>query len=296
MKSTPMKSQVDRLKSQAANLIGVLMERKSQLIGKYSIFAPPRTISSTFSKLPSFVELDEEVDEFFVAVLPSTKKSKGKSGGNSAKTIAVNNAIEKITGTLRNMSDYSPIFLSDEDMGITEDAFLREGGTVDLSAADRAHYRYAFKKQLCQGLKSLYINVFGRMKSGGNSPSCIVVWKVPLAIGDNHAGKVQRAMDQSRHLIPKKIKSEAAHRLNNMLRGISSIPRAVRKAMANYLFTGEVNIKGNMAESYCRFVEHLSSGLPVDENWIVDGRKYNSNGGKGIGFTQFEAFWEECRR
>jgi hypothetical protein len=70
----------------------------------------------------------------------------------------------------------------------------------------------------------------------------------------------------------------------------------MRKAMTNYLFAGKVNVKGKIADSYCQFVEHISAGMPIDESWIIDGRKYNSRGGKGIGFTIFDAFWDECRR
>eukprot|EP00956_Cyclotella_meneghiniana_P025644 scaffold53878_cov20-Cyclotella_meneghiniana.AAC.1 len=282
------------MKTQIAELSSVLMERKTYLIGKHSVFAPNRSISNSFKELPSFVKLDEDDDEFFVAVLPNTKKSQ-KKAQRTAKSIAVDNAIDSLTGVLRHKCDYSPIFLTDEHMGITDDAFYREGGTVGLCATDRAHYRFAFKKQLRNGLKSMSINIFGRNTPGRDTPSCIVVWKVPLAIGDEHVGNVQNAIKNSRLLIPKRIKTEAALRLNNILRGISSVPLGVRKAMTNYLFAGEVNIKGKFADSYCQFVEHISAGLPIDESWIMDGRKYNSCGGKGIGFTKFQAFWDECR-
>ena len=294
-KSTRMKAPIDLMKTQIAELSGVWVERKSQLIGQHSIFTPTRTISNSFKELPSFVELDEDVDEFFVAVLPSSKKSK-KKGQSSAKSTAIDNAVDGLTGVLRHKCDYSPIFLTDEHMGITNNAFYREGGTVDLCPTVRAQYRFAFKKQLSQGLKSMCIHIFGRMRSGCDTPSCIVVWKVPLANGDEHAGNVQKAIEKSRLLIPKKISADAAFRLNNILRGISSVPLAMRKAMTNYLFAGEVNVKGKIADSYCQFVEHISAGMPIDESWIIDGRKYNSRGGKGIGFTIFDAFWDECRR
>ena len=81
-----------------------------------------------------------------------------------------------------------------------------------------------------------------------------------------------------------------------MLRGISSVPRGVRQAMTNYLFGGECNINSTIADSYCQFVENLAAGLPIDESLIVDGRKFNSRGGRGIGVTKFEAFWDECHR
>eukprot|EP00956_Cyclotella_meneghiniana_P025642 scaffold53876_cov80-Cyclotella_meneghiniana.AAC.5 len=294
-KSKRMKAPIALMKSQIAELSSVLMERKTYLIGKRSVFAPTRSISNSFKELPSFVKLDEDVDEFFVAVLPNTKKSQKKSQ-RTAKSIAVENAIDSLTGVLRHKCDYSPVFLTDEHMGITDDAFYREGGTVGLCPADRAHYRYAFKKQLRNGLKSMSINIFGRNTSGRDAPSCIVVWKVPLAIGDEHVGNVQNAIKNSRLLIPKRINTEAALRLNNILRGISSVPRGVRKAMTNYLFAGEMNIEGDFADSYCQFVEHVSAGLPVDESWILDGRKYNSRGGRGIGHTTFQPFWDECRR
>ena len=294
-RSTQMKSRIDGIKSQVANLTLVWMDRKSSMIGKHSTFSPAPTISNTFSQLPSFCKLDSEVDEFFVAVLPSTKK-KCKSHTSTPKTIAIDKALKKLTATLRHSADYSPIFLSDEDMGITDDAFVREGGTVVLSTSDRAHYRYAFKKKLCSGLELIGINIFGRMRSGSGSPSCILVWKVPLVNSYDHAGNIQVAIDKCRNIIPKQIQRESARRLDNLLRGISSVPRGVRQVMTNYLFGGECNINSTVADSYCQFVENLSAGLPIDESLIVDGRKFNSRGGRGIGVTQFEAFWNECRR
>ena len=114
--------------------------------------------------------------------------------------------------------------------------------------------------------------------------------------GKDHAGKIQVAIDKCRAMIPKQIQKEAARRLNNILRGISSVPRGVRQAMTNYLFGGECNIDSKIADSYCRFVEDLSTGLPIDESLILDGRRFNSRGGRGIGVTKFEAFWDECRK
>ena len=96
--------------------------------------------------------------------------------------------------------------------------------------------------------------------------------------GDEH---VLVAIGKCRTLIPTKIRKEAARRLNNILHGISSVPIGVRKAMTNYLFEG--------------FVEQLSAGLPIDESLIVDGRSFNSRGGRGIVVTEFEIFWDECR-
>ena len=50
---------------------------------------------------------------------------------------------------------------------------------------------------------------------------------------------------------------------------------------------GEVNPNGDIAEDYCNFVMDLASGLPVDDSLIVDGRKFNSRGGKDIGRLVF---------
>ena len=69
---------------------------------------------------------------------------------------------------------------------------------------------------------------------------------------------------------------------NNLLNRVVDVPADVRKAMTSYLFMGEVNPRGDIAEEYCNFVLDLADGLPVDDSFIVDGRRFNSRGGKGF--------------
>ena len=190
-----MKSSIDRMKSQVANLSGVWME--SSMIGKHSIFSPAPTISNTFSQLPlmprwmtsslQYSHPQRRNTSPVVALLkplPSTKQF---------KSLLRHFVIPKITR-----------------LCITNDAFIREGGTVDLTPGDRTHYRYAFKKKLCSGLELMGINIFGRMRSGSGSPSCILVWKIPLVNGYDHAGNIQVAIEKCRNIIPKQIQKEAA--------------------------------------------------------------------------------------
>ncbi len=74
------------------------------------------------------------------------------------------------------------------------------------------------------------------------------------------------------------------------------MPDGVRKAMRNYLFMGEVNATGDIADEYCQFVFDLAAGNEVDMSYIVDGRNLNTRGGNGIGSTLFDEFWNECRQ
>lgn len=138
------------------------------------------------------------------------------------------------------------------------------------------------------------INIFGRSSSVG--PSCLFLWKTPTVHGDAHAGNVQLALKTCQDMLPKKVSAESALHFNNILCGIAKVPAKVRHALTSYLFGGEVNVKGGDADMYVEFVESLAGGLPIDDSWIVDGRAYNSRGGKGINSTTFEEFWEECRR
>ena len=182
------------------------------------------------------------------------------------------------------------MYLTDEEMGITDDVCSEEGGTRSLTSIERSTFRHMFKTKLAEGLDSMAIDAFGRMRSCGASPTCIVVWKAPPVFGPNRAGNVQRAIVDSRKLIPQKIRSEAARHLNSLLAVIANVPYGVRKAITNYVFGGEVNLNSNMANKYSRFVENIAGGLPVDESLLVDGRKYNSCGGQGIGVTKFDKF------
>ena len=67
---------------------------------------------------------------------------------------------------------------------------------------------------------------------------------------------------------------------------VSDLPSGVRKAIKEYLFMGEANIKGVIADEYCQYVMNLAAGKPVDKSLIVDGRTFNSRSGKGIGTTK----------
>ncbi len=81
-----------------------------------------------------------------------------------------------------------------------------------------------------------------------NNPSFIFVWKVPLFIGEEHAGNVSRAIDNCRKMLPKKLSEEAARHFNNIMRCLSDVPAGVRKALRNYLFMGKVNASVDVAE------------------------------------------------
>ena len=82
----------------------------------------------------------------------------------------------------------------------------------------------------------------------------------------------------------------------NLLMGLSEVPAGLRKAMRIYLFIGEVNPNGDIADKYCQFVIDLAAGIGADMSCIVDGRQFNSRGGNGIGGTMFGEFWNECRQ
>ena len=85
---------------------------------------------------------------------------------------------------------------------------------------------------------------------------------------------------------------EASKHFNNIMQTVSAVPAGVRKAIKNYLFMGEVNATGDVTEEYCKFLMDATARLPIDDSWIVDGRSFNSRGGKGTSNTMFEEFWQ----
>ncbi|KAL7552225.1 hypothetical protein ACHAWF_016995 [Thalassiosira exigua] len=230
-RSTRLKGALDSFKEEIEMIRGILLKKKGQMISKNSALTNSRSSApSSFESLPGFVQLDEDTNEFFTAIprkAASSKSSKNQRGQSTAKSQQVDKAVKNLVRVLRAKEDYVPIFLKDEDMGIVEDAFEREGGTKTLEASERALYRQDFKKKLAKGL--------------------------------------------------------------------DGVPAGVRKAMRNYLFMGEVNPTGELADEYCEFVLDVASGITADMSHIIDGRQFNSRGGNCIGGTVFGEFWNECR-
>eukprot|EP00956_Cyclotella_meneghiniana_P041453 scaffold227870_cov37-Cyclotella_meneghiniana.AAC.2 len=287
-----IKKSLDVFKGDIAKVCSLLTDKKLSMLGHNSILSQ-KPVTKVFKSLPSYVQLDEGNNEFYVSIPPSTKKHSKQRGQPSAKMTSIRHAIKSIAQSLRHSEDYVVRHITDEEMGIIDEAFLCEGGTVSLTSADRTFYRTSFKTELAKGLDGLCISLFGRSSSIG--PSCLFVWKTPMLHGDAHAGNVQLAINECRDILPKKVSAESARHFNNILRGIAKVPAKVRAALTSYLFGGELNVTGDDADTYYEFVENLAGGLPIDDSWIVDGRAFNSRGGKGINSTKFEEFWEVCR-
>ena len=127
--------------------------------------------------------------------------------------------------------------------------------------------------------------MFGRLRVGTVTPSCICVWKVPIQFGDAYPGNVQKAIENCREMLPRKVAAESLKHFDNLMASLLEVPAGVRNALKNYLFMGEVNVKGDLAEDYLNFAMDLAAGMPLDKSLIVDGRSFNSRGSKGIGST-----------
>ena len=290
-KATSLADPLLKLKEEIDNIRVILFQKKSAMIRTKSIFSEPTTREpSAFKNLPSYVSLDNDNDEFFVSIPPATSNPKSKNQGGrhtTRKMVCLDSAIDNLTTLLKHKNDYAPMFLTDDAMGISDEALADEGGTITLEPSERAIYRRDFKNKLAKGLNGVRINVFGRLRVGSSLPFCIYVWKVPLhQNSDEHPGNVQRAIESCRAMLPKAVSTEAAKQFNNIMATLLDVPAGVRKALKNILFTGEVNVTGDVSENYCTFVMNLAAGLPIDESLIVDGRSFNSRGGKGIGSTK----------
>ena len=114
----------------------------------------------------------------------------------------------------------------------------------------------------------------------------LCLWNVPLKNDETHAGMVQKAVDKCREKLPKVMTDASARHFDNIMSSVSDVPSGVRKAIKEYLFMGEANMEGVIADEYCQYVMNLAAGMPVDKSFIVDGRTFNSRSGKGIGTTK----------
>ena len=180
---------------------------------------------------------------------------------------------------LNSSKEYEVVHIDDEVMGLTDDAYPA-GGTRALSSSDAAYHRHQFRQQLSKGLPNIGAHLFGRNNCGGNYPSSLFIWKVPLVNGPDHQGNVLKAIEDCRELMPKKIRASARRQLNNILNGVTKLDQTARKAIINLLYMGETNITGDLAKEYTSFVLDLANGEAVDDSFMIDGREFNSRGGR----------------
>lgn len=187
---------------------------------------------------------------------------------------------------LNSSGDYQVVHITDELMGLNDEAYP-QGGTRGLSSIDAAYHRHQFRQHLSKGLPNIGAHLFGRNNCGGNHPSSLFIWKVPLVNGPEHERNVLKAIDDCRELMPKKIRAAARKQLNNILAGVTNLDSKARKAITNLLYMGECNVTGDLAQKYCSFVLDLANGEAVDDSFMIDGREFNSRGGRGTGVSHY---------
>ena len=123
----------------------------------------------------------------------------------------------------------------------------------------------------------------------------LFVFKVPAVKGPNHTGNVAKAIKACEAVAPKHMSAEALAHFNHIMNSCANIPVKCREALGNYLFLGDPDPNNELEDEYVDFIIGLSSGLPIDESLLMDKRVNNSRGGKNVGFTKFEEFFEACR-
>ena len=283
-KSVTFNPCLDKLKEEISVIYEILKETKDYMTSNSNPFTAnePAPGISSFEKLPDHIILDEETGEFFVPIRPAASGSKKRPGRktNSEKSIA--RAITNLCVTLKHRGNYEPLHLTDEVMGICDEAYDNVGGVLSLSPQDRAWHRHKFREAITKGLNGMGVNLFGRKNEGGSYPASLCVWKVPLFKDGQSEGKVAKAIEDCRKEMPKKISKESWKCLNNIIKGLANPNADTMKALKNYLFMGEVNVKGREADEYLQFILDLAQGNEVDPSFMVDGRSFNSRGGKGI--------------
>eukprot|EP00984_Skeletonema_dohrnii_P019673 scaffold9466_cov85-Skeletonema_dohrnii-CCMP3373.AAC.1 len=284
------------------NLICALLQRhKDSLDGKCSSMRQHRSTPTpgkkshrgtvaAFEKSLNLVQLDD--NEFHVVIDSAKKRNrpKGRLGGFAACVAA---AIKKVFSDLRHKEDYSPTFLSDEEIGLNNYAEL-EGFDV-VNAATRANWRAKFRRELNYGIESMMIHVYGKLNPGTNDPDSLFVWKVPFIHNAQHAGRVAKAINECKEMAPKKMSLEAMKHTDTILKGITDLSAEARAAVRNFLYLGDPDPDDKIADEYVDFVLHIAAGNPVEESMLRDRRQGNSRGGKGIDATTYQPFWDCCK-
>ena len=265
-------------------------DAKSKFFAKSNPGPTVKSVPAAFRKLTTAVKISDT--EFHSIVDSAFKKKKKSPGKPSPFAACVNISVLSLADTLRGMVDYEALYLTDEVMGI--DKFGEAIGKPFLTASDRARYRAMFRDQLAAGVENMRIHFYGKVYPGEN-PDCIFVWKVPVVRGPQHDGKVTLTIDSCREMAPKKMQREAVKHYNMIMNNITDLPAGACDALRNYLFMGEPNPDGTIADEYVELVMDMAAGEPIDVSALPDGRVKNSRGGKGIGATQYAEFWKACR-
>ena len=156
------------------------------------------------------------------------------------------------------MESYKPLFLTDEKMAI--DKFGEACGQPFLSSQTRSQYREHFRKELAAGIDNMRIHFYGKVLEGTKHPHCLFIWKVPTVHGPQHEGQVAMTVDVCREMLPKEMKQEAVRHFNRIMTNISDIPAPARDALRNYLFVGEPDPDGSIADEYVQFVLDMAAG------------------------------------
>ena len=112
-----------------------------------------------------------------------------------------------------------------------------------------------------------------------------------------HIGNVAKVLNECREQAPKCMSFEAARHFNSIFLSITDVSAGVRNALRNYLFIGDPDPDDTLKDEYVQLVMDLAAGAPINEGMLSRhrARDGNSRGGKGIGATSFEPFWEACR-
>lgn len=169
-----MKAPLAKLKEQISHVCTILNEKKSVMIGHNAQVSPlAKPVSSIIKSLPSYIQLDEERQEFYACVPPLTKRKQSPGGKSSTKQQCIRQAITRLTDMLRYSEDYSVIHLNDEEMGIVEEAFTKEGGRLSQCA-------FIVERP---GVKTFYISSLNwkhitNQKAGNAIQSVLIVLKM----------------------------------------------------------------------------------------------------------------------
>ena len=264
MAVSAMKTAINFIKDEI-KIVRVLLKRhkdelsSNSFLKKKAMLTPSpkhgRSMIATFKDSMKVFQISD--NEFHTEVDPVFKKNKKRPGRVGKFAACVKISVDSVVAKLRATDDYYPIFLCDEAMGI--DKYSLAIGEPFLHPSARSQYREQYHTQLRDCVERMCIHIFGQTNSGQN-PDSIFVWKVPAIHGQQHVGKVAKAIMQCREMAPKRIAKESVKHFNAIIDQTTGLPAGAREALCNYIFSGNPNPNELIADDYVQFVLDLTAG------------------------------------
>jgi hypothetical protein len=244
------------------------------------------SVLKAFETCDSAIQLDD--GGTITTVEPMRLSHPQKPGQRSAWTKFRDEKIEVLTASLKGSPLYSVMILTDEACAIDVDS--------SFSSTDRARHRSNFRIEISRGLRGIAFCIFS--KKNGHKLSFIALFKIPISgrrDAIKHAGSVLKAVEEARKEMPQFVNRRELKEFNSMLYNIAKVNKNTSTSIFQYLTGAPASHYNEQQSKAMETIIKAAAGEPLSEELFMDMRSSNSRGGRGLGATNFEFFWEKCR-